>query len=243
MIRVESLVKRFGDVRAIDGISFEARPGQITGFLGPNGAGKTTTMRILSTLIQADAGTATVEGYDVVSQAEEVRRSIGLLTEEPGLYDRMTVREQLSFFASTYDMDSAAAGRTITMLARALGFDEYLDRRAGTLSKGNRQKVAVSRALLHDPPVLLLDEPTAALDVVAAHAMEEFMTSDALRGKTVLLSTHIVEEAARLCSRIIVVARGKVVAHGTPEDLAARGDLRRALIRLMGEPVPEQVDR
>jgi sodium transport system ATP-binding protein len=243
MIRVEGLVKRFGDVRAIDDISFEARAGQITGFLGPNGAGKTTTMRILSTLIRADAGTATVEGYDVVSQAEEVRRSIGLLTEEPGLYDRMTVREQLSFFASTYDIGTGAAARTIALLARRLGFEEYLDRRAGTLSKGNRQKVAVARALLHDPPVLLLDEPTAALDVVAANAMEEFMASDALRGKTVLLSTHIVEEAARLCSRIIVVARGRVVAHGTPDDLAGGDDLRRALIRLMGEPASDGVSR
>ena len=239
MIHVDGLVKRFGAVTALDGASFEAHPGEITGFLGPNGAGKTTTMRILSTLIPPTEGRATVAGFDVVNQSEEVRRSIGLLTEEPGLYDKMTVREQLRFFSSTYDVPTEATDASIARLADALVFTEYLDRRAGTLSKGNRQKVAVARALVHDPQVLLLDEPTAALDVVAAHGMEEFMASDALRGRTVLLSTHIVEEAERLCARIVVIARGTVVASGTPDELAGPdGDLRGALLRLMGEPAP-----
>src|SRR5687768_2820262 len=153
MIHVDGLVKRFGSVTAVDGVTFEAHPGQITGFLGPNGAGKTTTMRILATLIPPTEGRATVAGFDVGRQSEEVRRAIGLLTEEPGLYERMTVREQLAFFASAYDIPRRAAGEAIERLAHTLGFDEYLERRGGTLSKGNRQKVAVARALVHDPQV------------------------------------------------------------------------------------------
>lgn len=233
VIGVEGLRKRFGDVRALDGATFSAAPGEITGFLGQNGAGKTTTMRILSTLLRPDGGSARVAGRDVVGEPEAVRRSVGLLTEEPGLYDRMTVREQLSFFAAAYGVPRERARARIGELSEMLGFEEHLDRRAGTLSKGNRQKVAVARALVHDPPVLLLDEPAAALDVVAAHAMEEFLRSDALRGKTVLLSTHVVEEAARLCARIVVIVRGRIVAAGTPREMAGEGDLRTALIRLM----------
>lgn len=237
MIHVEGLVKRFGAVTALDGVSFEARPGEVTGFLGKNGAGKTTTMRILSTLLRPSAGRARVAGHDVDDDPVAVRRSVGLLTEEPGLYDRMTAREQLAFFGSTYDLPKQRIAERIEHLGEALGFTAELDKRGGTLSKGNRQKVAVARALVHDPPVLLLDEPTAALDVVAAHAMEEFMAGDALRGKTVLLSTHIVEEAARLCARIVVIGNGRVVASGTPTDLAGgrRSNLRKRLLALMGE--------
>ena len=237
MIEVEGLVKRFKEVTAVGGISFTARAGEVTGFLGKNGAGKTTTMRILATLMRPTEGSARVAGYDVTKQTEEVRRTIGLLTEEPGLYERMTPREQLRFFGSTYDLPSDRVNTRIDELAQSLGFTEFLDRRAGTLSKGNRQKVAVARSLIHDPEVLLLDEPTAALDVVAANAMEEFMASDALRGKTVLLSTHIVEEAQRLCARIVVVGHGRVVAAGTPTELGGgrKSNLRKKLLTLMAE--------
>lgn len=236
MIEVRGLKKTFRDFVAIEDVSFDARPGQITGFLGPNGAGKTTTMRILATLMSATAGSARVAGFDVATQGEEVRQRLGLLTEEPGLYDRMTGREQLMYFARAYGLSKARAAERIDEVSAMLGLDPHIDRRAGTLSKGNRQKVAVARAIVHDPDVLLLDEPTAALDVVAASALEEFMAGDALRGKTVLLSTHIVEEAARLCDSIVVLAHGGVVADGTPAELGADGDLRTALLTLMGEP-------
>jgi sodium transport system ATP-binding protein len=234
MIEVTDLVKRYGEFTAVDGISFTAPPGQITGFLGANGAGKTTTMRVLSTLLKPTSGRASVNGFDVVDAPLDVRRSIGLLTEETGLYDRMTAREQLAFFGTLHAIPAAKTNARIDELATVLGLGEHLDRRAAELSKGNRQKVAIARALVHDPSVLLLDEPTAALDVVASDAMEEFIASDAIAGRTVLLSTHVVEEAARLCARIIVVSGGKIVADGSPAELSASaGSLREALLTLM----------
>ncbi len=234
MIEVQELVKRYGNFTAVDGVSFSARPGQITGFLGPNGAGKTTTMRVLATLLRPTSGTAKVNGFDVVADDLDVRRSIGLLTEETGLYDRMTPREQLTFFASLHEIAPPTTAARIDELASVLGLGDHLERRAAELSKGNRQKVAIARALVHDPPVLLLDEPTAALDVVAADAMEDFIASDAIRGRTVLLSTHVVEEAARLCARIIVISRGAIVADGAPTELTAGApNLRDALLTLM----------
>lgn len=237
MIETRDVVKRFGNVVALDGVTFDAPPGEITGFLGPNGAGKTTMMRVLATLLRPTAGSARVAGHDVAAAAEDVRRSIGILTEEPGIYDRLTPREQLGFFADAHGIPRERAARRIEELAEMLGFGESLGRRAGELSKGNRQKVAVARALVHDPPVLLLDEPTATLDVVASAAMEEIIGGDALRGKTVLLSTHVVEEAARLCGRIVVIARGRIVAEGTPDELrAGAANLRAALIALMRAP-------
>lgn len=236
MISVLNLEKKFGDVVAVAGISFHAPPGQITGFLGSNGAGKTTTMRVLATLLRPTAGQAVVAGFDVAEHPEDVRRSIGLLTEETGLYDKMTPREQLCFFGSLYDLPRAHVARRVEELAETLEFGEFLDRRSGTLSKGNRQKVAVARALVHDPPVLLLDEPTSGLDLVAASALEAVLNSAALSDKTVLLSTHVAEEAARLCARIVVIVRGRVVADATPKEIAYDAgvpDLRTALVHLM----------
>ncbi|MFA5891803.1 MAG: ATP-binding cassette domain-containing protein [Actinomycetota bacterium] len=241
MITVLDLAKTFREVVAVAGVSFTAPPGRITGFLGSNGAGKTTTMRILATLLRPSAGSATVAGYDVADSAEDVRRSIGLLTEETGLYDKMTPREQLRFFGSLYDLPAARVARRVDELAETLGFEEFLDRRAGTLSKGNRQKVAVARALVHDPPVLLLDEPTSGLDLVAASALEGVLTSEALSAKTVLLSTHVAEEAARLCAGIVVIVHGRIVADGTPQEIVRDTeslDLRTALVHLMNAEPP-----
>ena len=241
VIDVQDLEKRFGDVAAVAGVSFVAPPGQITGFLGSNGAGKTTTIRVLATLLRPCAGRATVAGYDVVANPEDVRRSIGLLTEETGLYDKMTPREQLKFFGSLYDLPRADVSRRVDELAQTLGFEEFLDRRAGTLSKGNRQKVAVARALVHDPTVLLLDEPTSGLDLVAASALENVLTGEALSDKTVLLSTHVAEEAARLCTHIVVIVHGRILADGTPQAIVrdtASLDLRTALVQLMNVDPP-----
>ena len=238
MIVVDGLVKQLGGTQVLHGVSFTARPGEVTGLLGPNGAGKTTTMRVLATLLRPDGGSVEVAGLDVVEDAVAVRARIGLVTEEPGLFDRLTVREQLRFCAATYGLDDARARERIDKLVAAIGLDRHLDDRAGTLSKGNRQKVSLCRALVHDPPVLLLDEPTSGLDVVAAAGLEELLADASLTGdKTVLLSTHRLDEAERRADRLVGIAGGRVVVDGTPAEvmaIAGTDSFRDAFVRLLG---------
>ena len=238
MIDVADLRLSLGGASVIDGLSFSAPAGEVTGFLGPNGAGKTTTMRILSTLLRPDGGSARIAGYDVVREANEVRRHIGLVTEEPSLLDRLTVREQLVFTAQAHDLAAGAVAERVEMVAGLLALEEHLDKRAGTLSKGNRQKASLARALVHDPPVLLLDEPTANLDVVAQAAIQELLRRPEVRsGKTVFLSTHVLDEAERLCDRVVGIVAGRVVAEGTPTEIVERGgapDFRTAFLDLLG---------
>ncbi len=237
MIEVEGLVCKVGDVRILDGLSFIAPSGSITGFLGPNGAGKTTTMRVLSTLLRPAEGRVRVGGYDVVTEALEVRRVIGLVTEEPSLLDRLTVREQLVFSARAYDLAAARISERITLLVELLGLQDEIDKRAGALSKGNRQKASLARALVHDPTVLLLDEPTANLDIVAQAGMQELLQrSDVVGGKTVFLSTHVLDEAERLCDRIVGIVAGHTVAEGSPAEIIARSgaaNFREAFLELV----------
>ena len=243
MIAVTELTRVLGDGKRaktiLDGISFVAPPGMITGLLGPNGAGKTTTMRVLSTLLRPTSGTVSIAGYDVVAQAHEVRSSIGLVTEEPGLYDRLTAREQLSFTGRACGMSASAVGPRIDELGHLLGCSRELDKRCGELSKGNRQKVALLRALVHDPPVLLLDEPTANLDVVATAAIHDLLTTlDVAAGKTVLLSSHSLDEVDRLAQRVVGLVAGRVVVDGTREEIAATdptGSFRDAFVSLLGQ--------
>jgi sodium transport system ATP-binding protein len=220
MIEVDGLVRELGDTRVLDGLSFTASPGEITGFLGPNGAGKTTTMRVLATLLRPTSGRVLIDGLDVVTDALEVRRRIGLVTEEPSLLDRLTVREQLVFSARAYDLAGDVIAGRIALLVELLGLRDAIDARAGTLSKGNRQKASLARALVHDPPVLLLDEPTANLDIVAQAGMQDLLQrDDVIGGKTVFLSTHVLDEAERLCHRVVGIVGGRTVAEGTPEEI------------------------
>ena len=241
MIEVSDLRLELGGNAVIDGLSFRAPAGEVTGFLGPNGAGKTTTMRILSTLLRPDSGTARIAGYDVVRDANDVRRHIGLVTEEPSLLDRLTVREQLMFTGQAYDLAAETVAERIHTVAELLALTEHLDKRAGTLSKGNRQKASLARALVHDPPVLLLDEPTANLDVVAQAAIQELLQRPEVRsGKTVFLSTHVLDEAERLCDRVVGIVAGQVVAEGTPEEIVERSgapDFRTAFLDMLGAHV------
>ena len=241
MIEVDALRLSLGGTAVIDGLSLTAPEGQVTGFLGPNGAGKTTTMRILSTLLRPDSGTARIAGYDVVREANDVRRHIGLVTEEPSLLDRLSVREQLLFTGQAYDLSAAATNERIEVVAGLLALGEHLDKRAGTLSKGNRQKASLARALVHDPPVLLLDEPTANLDVVAQAAIQELLLAPEVRsGKTVFLSTHVLDEAERLCDRVVGIVAGQTVAEGTPAEIVERSgapDFRTAFLDLLGAHV------
>lgn len=238
MIEVDALVKDLGGRAVLDGVSFIAPRGEVTGLLGPNGAGKTTTMRVLATLLRADAGQVRIDGIDIAAEPEAARRVIGLVTEEPGLLDRLSAREQLVFTARAYGLSAKQAEARVRFLAEALDVTEHLDARTGTLSKGNRQKVSLCRAIVHDPPVLLLDEPTSGLDVVAAAALEDLLRLDEVSGnKTVLLSTHRLEEAERLAHRVIGLAAGRVVVDCTPAELVARSgtaSFREAFVRILG---------
>lgn len=242
MIDVQGLRRDLGHgkdrKRILDGLTFTAPSGAVTGFLGPNGAGKTTTMRVLSTLLKPHAGTALIEGHDVVSEADRVRASIGLVTEEPGLLNRLTPRELLRFHARCHGMDDADSAERLEVLAAAMGCSSLLDTRSGKLSKGSRAKVALLRALLHDPPVLLLDEPTANLDVVATDAIHDLLRrEEVIKQKTVLLSTHSVDEAERLCDRVVGIVAGKAVVEGTKEavmEAVGATDFRSAFVTILG---------
>lgn len=239
MIEVDGLVRILGDNRVLDGLTFVVPEGAITGFLGPNGAGKTTTMRVVATLLKPTEGTVRITGHDVVKDAAEVRRRIGLVTEEPSLLDRLTVREQVSFVGRIHGMDEKAVASRIDDLVGVLGLQKYIDERAGRLSKGNRQKAALARALVHDPPVLLFDEPTANLDIVAQAAIEDLLRDPiVLAGKTVFLSTHAIDEAERLCDRVVGIAAGKVLVEGTKAEIVERtgaSSFRTAFLSLFAE--------
>jgi sodium transport system ATP-binding protein len=238
VIEVDDVVKRLGDRTVLDHITFVAPAGMVTGLLGPNGAGKTTTMRVVATLLHPDEGHVRISGADVRSEPIAARRQLGLVTEEPGLLDRLTVREQLTYTGRAYGLSAAAATRRIEELADALGFTSLLGERAGVLSKGNRQKVSLCRALVHDPPVLLLDEPTSGLDVVAAAGLEELLRREEVTGgKTVLLSTHRLDEVERLADKVVGIADGQVVVDATPDQLVTStgaATFREAFVRVLG---------
>ena len=233
MIEVVDVRRSLGGKPVLRGVDFSAAPGLITGLLGPNGAGKTTTLRLIATLLRPDFGSVRVCGLDTVANSREVRRSIGLLTEDPGLYDRLTCREQLMFAARSFGLSPVVARRRVEELAELLSFRDRLDSKAAVLSKGTRQKVALARALVHDPPVLLLDEPTASLDVSTAAAVHDLLAGSACAHKTVLLSTHILAEVQLLCRDVIGMAGGRVVVEGSVEGIARRhvtGDFRLAFL-------------
>lgn len=219
MIVAKGLTKRFGDVLAVDGLDMEVSPGEIFGFLGPNGAGKTTTIRLLGALIEPTSGKAYVAGYEVGREDNEIRRSVGILTESPGLYDRLSAERNLSFFAELYDVDDVAG--QVERYLRLLGLWDRRGDMAATFSKGMRQKLAIARAMLHEPKVLLLDEPTAGLDPEMARLVREFIGELKGKGRTIFLCTHNLDEADRLCDRIAVV-NTRLLALGTPAALRAK---------------------
>jgi len=226
-IRVAGLTKEYrtpgGDAfRAVDAISFHAKPASIFGLLGPNGAGKTTTLRMLSTLIRPSSGTAVVAGHDVNLDPENVRRNIGFLTGSTGLYPRLTAREAVTYFGRLYGMEPAPLSTRLDALFEELEITPYQHKRCGELSTGMRQKVSIARAIIHDPPVLILDEPTTGLDVLASRHIVEFIRGSRDRGKCVLFSTHIMSEAERLCDELAVIHRGRITGTGTVAELRER---------------------
>jgi sodium transport system ATP-binding protein len=237
MIEVKDLHKHFGDVRAVDGVSFMARDGEITGLLGPNGAGKTTTLRMLYTLMRPDRGQVLVDGLDAASDAETVRRRLGVLPDARGLYKRLTARENIDYFARLQGLDEALVRTRCEQLIDALDMADIADRRTEGFSQGQRVKTAIARALVHDPRNVILDEPTNGLDVMATRSLRQFMRRLKDEGRCVLFSSHIMQEVAALCDRIVVIAHGRVVADETPEALRAQtgeANLEDAFVKIIG---------
>ena len=226
MIRVENVTRCFSvaggtEVRAVDNVSFAVQAGEVFGLLGPNGAGKTTTLRIILGLLHPTAGQATIGGYSATTAPDAVKRQVGLVSASAALYQHLTVREMLLFCADLYQVPPVEAEAELSRLAGLLGFVEILHRRCGTLSTGQRQRVHLARALIHRPPALLLDEPTSGLDVLGSQVVAEFIAHARSEGKAVLLTTHQLDEAERLCDRFGLLHRGRLVRSGTLSELQA----------------------
>jgi ABC-2 type transport system ATP-binding protein len=239
-IRTEGLGRRFGDLWAIRGMDLELRAGEVFGLLGPNGAGKTTTIRLLTALIGPSEGRAWVDGFDVHAQADEVRQRIGILTETPGLYERLTAVQNLDFFARLHGLDAATRAERIERFLRLFDLWERRDDAAGTFSKGMKQKLAIARALLHEPSVVFLDEPTAALDPEAAFIVREAIESLRGAGRTIVLCTHNLDEAARLCDRIGFV-RGALLRVDSPQRLRDGDGGPTVKVELLEPPTDAQL--
>jgi sodium transport system ATP-binding protein len=237
MIEVRDLHKAFGSVKAVDGVSFTANDGQITGLLGPNGAGKTTSLRMLYTLMKPDRGQVLVDGIDATVDPTGVRRRLGVLPDSRGLYKRLSSRENIRYFGRLHGLDDALIAQRTEALAKALEMGDIIDRRTEGFSQGQRVKTAIARALVHDPRNVILDEPTNGLDVMATRAMRRFLLQLKAEGRCVLFSSHIMQEVAALCDRIVIIARGQVVAEGTADELRAmtgESNLEDAFVKAIG---------
>ncbi|KAF1712337.1 ABC transporter ATP-binding protein [Pseudoxanthomonas kalamensis DSM 18571] len=224
-------------VVAVDDVGFEARDGEITGLLGPNGAGKTTTLRMLYTLMKPETGRVLVDGIDVASDPAAARSALGVLPDARGVYKRLTARENIAYFGELHGMSRTQIEARTALLSQALQMDDFLDRRTEGFSQGQRTKTAIARALIHDPKNVILDEPTNGLDVMTTRGLREFLKQLRDEGRCVIFSSHIMQEVAALCDRIVVIAHGKVVAQGAPDELrqrAGKDNLEDAFVRLIG---------
>jgi sodium transport system ATP-binding protein len=244
MIVAEHLRKTFpgkgkdkARVVAVDDVGFVARDGEITGLLGPNGAGKTTTLRMLYTLMQPESGRVLVDGRDVAADPEAARRALGVLPDARGVYKRLTARENIRYFGELHGMSPPAIVERTRLLSEALQMEDFLDRQTDGFSQGQRTKTAIARALVHDPRNVILDEPTNGLDVMTTRGLREFLKRLRGEGRCVIFSSHIMQEVAALCDRIVVVAHGRVVADGTTDAIreqAGRDNLEDAFVHLIG---------
>ena len=242
MIEARHLTKTFKDkkrgvIKAVDDVSFVCRPGQIYGLLGANGAGKTTTLRLLATLLKPTGGSASLAGHDVVTAAHEVRANVGFLAASTALYGRLTAREMIRYFGELNGLSDGTIRERIRQLAAELDMDEFLDRRCDKLSTGMKQKTSIARTLIHDPAVMIFDEPTLGLDVMAARAIVRFVRECRDRGKTVIYSTHVMSEVEKLCDCIGIIHGGRLLAEGTLAELRARHgeeDMEEIFVKLVG---------
>jgi sodium transport system ATP-binding protein len=241
MIEVRDLTKSFRDLRrgvvhAVDRVSFEVRPGEVFGLLGPNGAGKTTTMRILCTVLTPTSGVAKVAGHDVVTEPAQVRRNIGFMSMNTAVYDRMSAWELVAYFGRLYGLGEERLRERMEEVFALLQMNDFRDTLGAKMSTGMRQKVSIARALVHDPPVLIFDEPTAGLDILVGRAVLENIDRLRALGKCILFSTHIMREVEKLCDRVAIVGRGRIQACGTLPELRERHgeqDLEELFFRLV----------
>jgi sodium transport system ATP-binding protein len=240
VIAVRDIAKAFGkrrDIRAVRDVTFDAPDGAITGLLGPNGAGKTTLLRMIATLVVPDEGDAKVDGLDVVADRYAVRERIGVLSDARGLYPRLTARENVRYFGALHGLSGAGLDARIDMLFATLGLTAIAGRRTAGFSQGEKMKVAIARALVHDPHTILLDEPTNGLDIMSVRTLRDELRALRSAGKCLLFSSHVMQEVAALCDRIVVLSQGRVVAAGTADELVARAGtsgLEDAFVALLG---------
>jgi ABC-2 type transport system ATP-binding protein len=237
-IKADVLARAFGRVQALDGVSFAVRPGEIFGVLGPNGSGKTTTVRVLNGLLAPDAGHARVWGYDPVTAGDAVRRHTGVLTEMPSLYEPLTARENLAFFGTLHGLSGAGLKARIEATLRGVGLMDRADDKAGGFSKGMKQRLAIARAILHEPDVLFLDEPTSGLDPESSDLVNTLIRDLGRSGRTIYLCTHLLNEAERLCDRYALFHRGHVLAQGTKAELTAHVGLSAGVNLTFEGPAP-----
>lgn len=237
MIKVSNLHKSFGDIHAVQGISFEARDGEVTGLLGPNGAGKTTTLRMLYSLLPPDEGEISIDGMDPGRDAIAIKNTIGVVPDHRGLYSRMTARENIQYYGDLHGMSSADINREVDKFIELLDMSEFIDRRTGDFSQGQRVKVAIARAMVHRPQTVLMDEPSNGLDVMSNRELRSYIRDLRTEGHSVVLSTHIMQEVAALCDRIVIIAEGRIAADGTAAELLSSSgceSLEDAFVKLIG---------
>lgn len=238
MLEIKGLSKRFKSVNVVDKLSFTVNEGEIVGLLGENGAGKTTTLRMISTMLKPTEGSVVVNGYDVIKQSDKVRNEIGILFGgDVGIYDRLTAKENIQYFGRLYGMADDEINRRIEELAKDLDMKEYIDRRAGKFSRGMKQKVSIARTIVHSPKVMLFDEPSTGLDVSAARVIHDFIIKCKGENKTILLSSHSMREVEKLCDRVVIINKGKLVEQGTVNELKTRyknEDLEEVFVGLIG---------
>jgi sodium transport system ATP-binding protein len=237
MIEVKALKKHFGDVKAVDGVDFVCPDRQITGLLGPNGAGKTTTLRMIAGLIKPNAGTIMIDDKDVIKDPQAALAILGVQSDMTGVYPRLTTREQLRYYGRFYGLKGQALEQRVQAVIDELNMGELADRRAEGFSRGERQKIVLGRALVHDPHNIILDEPTNGLDVMAVRDTRETIRKFRDQGRCVLFSTHYMDEAERLCDFVAIIVKGRIMAHGSPEELMTRtgkDNLEDAFVELAG---------
>ena len=239
MIEVRDLIKHYGAVKAVDGVSFSCPDGQITGLLGPNGAGKTTTLRMIAGLIRPQSGTVVIDGLDVTARPDAARARLGVQSDMTGVYPRLTTREQLAYYGRFYGLHGADLDARVQKVMTILHMEDFADRRAAGFSRGQRQKIVLGRALVHDPRNVMMDEPTNGLDVMAVRETRQTIRDLKDQGRCVLFSTHYMDEAERLCDHIAIIVAGRIAAFGPPAALMAqtgKDNLEDAFVALAGSP-------